>query len=439
MLSHVHWIALCIALVCAVLASLLAAVEAAVAATTKGKAERLVAEHPSKSHERIHMLAQDPAPTINSVMFARTTLEISSITLVGFIAYEFIEQDWIRVLATVGIMLVVSFILWGVAPRTLGRQNPVRTLEIFGGMTGILTTVLNPVAQLMVLIGNALTPGRGYADGPFATEAEFLDMVSVAEEHEVIEDRESKMVRSVFELDDTFVKEVMVPRTDMVFVKHHHTLRQLLSLALRSGFSRIPVVGEGLDDIRGIVYIKDVTKRIFDYPDAERGETVEQVMREAEFCPDSKPASQLLKEMQRNHSHMVIIVDEFGGTAGLVTIEDILEEIVGEIVDEYDREVPAVVDLGDGQYRVSSRLSVSDLGELFDLNLDDEDVETVWGLMAKQLDLVPISGSRAVYEGIEMVADRTLGRRHQIATVLVRLLPEEQHHPDEDEDTDDDQ
>ena len=139
--------------------------------------------------------------------------------------------------------------------------------------------------------------------------------------------------------------------------------------------------------------------------------------------------------MQRDHSHMVIVVDEFGGTSGLATIEDILEEIVGEIVDEYDQEVPSVVDLGEGSYRVSSRLSVSDLGELFDRDLDDEDVETVWGLMAKQLDLVPISGSRAVYEGIELIADQTLGRRHQIATVLVRELPEEEE--DEDDDNDD--
>lgn len=435
MLSQTQWVELILALLFAVLASLLAAMEAAVAVTTKGKAERLVAEEPTKSHERISMIAQDPAPTVNSLMFARMTLEIASITLVSLLIHSVFGTDWPRVLLTVGIMLIVSFILWGVAPRTLGRQNPVRTLKLFGGVISIVTTLLNPIAQLMVLIGNALTPGRGYSDGPFTSEAEFLDMVSEAQESDVIEDSESKMVRSVFELDDTLVKEVMVPRTDMVFIKENHTLRQLLSLALRSGFSRIPVIGEGLDDIRGIVYIKDVTKRIFDYPDAERGETVSEVMRSAEFCPDSKAVSQLLREMQRDHSHMVIVVDEFGGTSGLATIEDILEEIVGEIVDEYDQEVPSVVDLGEGSYRVSSRLSVSDLGELFDRDLDDEDVETVWGLMAKQLDLVPISGSRAVYEGIELIADQTLGRRHQIATVLVRELPEEEE--DEDDDNDD--
>ncbi|WP_296141120.1 hemolysin family protein [uncultured Tessaracoccus sp.] len=432
-----EWPQLVVALLCAVVACVLASVEAAVQSTTKGRAERLVAEEPTRANRRIVDIAQDPAPTINSLMFARMAFEITAIAIAAMIAHAHLDRDWIRVLVTVAIMLLVSFVLWGVAPRTLGRQHPVGTLRLFGWLASAVTTVLNPVAQLMVLLGNALTPGRGYADGPFATEAEFLDLVSQAEEHDVIEDRESRMVRSVFELDDTLVKEVMVPRTDMVFIRHDHTLRQMLSLALRSGFSRIPVIGEDVDDIRGIAYVKDVSKRIFDYPDAERGETVSSVMRTAEFCPDSKPVSQLLKEMQRTHSHMVVVVDEFGGTSGLATIEDILEEIVGEIVDEYDREVPAVVDLGEGRFRISSRLSVSDLGDLFDMDLDDQDVDTVWGLMAKQLELVPIPGSRTVHEGIEMIADRAIGRRHQIATVLVRRIADEEPDADQEEDDDD--
>lgn len=424
-MSQSEWTELAVALLCALLASVLVAIETAAAVTTKGKAERLV-ESDEPGAERILLIAQDPAPTINALMFARMALEIMAITMVGAVAFSYFNADWIRVLVTVGIMLVVSFVFWGVGPRTLGRQNPVRTLQIFGPLASIVTTVFSPMAQVMVWIGNALTPGRGYADGPFATEAELLDMVSAAEESELIEAGESKMIQSVFELGDTLVKEIMVPRTDMVFTDSDHTLRHLLSLALRSGFSRIPVVGEGLDDIRGIVYLKDVTKRIYDHPDAERGETVDVVMRPAKFVPDSKPVSELLAEMQRDHSHMVIVVDEFGGTSGLATIEDILEEIVGEIVDEYDREVEQIVELGPNHYRVSSRMALDEMGELFGLRLDDEDVETVWGLMAKQLGVVPIPGSRTIHQGIEMIADRAVGRRHQIGTVLVRLLPEEE-------------
>ena len=424
-MTQSEWIELGIALACALAASILAAVETAVSVTTKARAERM-GDRDERGAERIKLIAQDPAPSINAVMFTRMTLEITSIVLASLVVFTQFQMDWQRALVTIGVMLAVSFILWGVAPRTLGRQNPERTMRMFGPLVSGLTTLFGPIAQLMILLGNALTPGRGYADGPFATEAELRDLVDIAEKQELIEAGESKMIHSVFELGDTLVKEVMVPRTDVVFVRQDTTLRQLLSLALRSGFSRIPVVGTDLDDILGIIYLKDVSKRVYDFPDSERHETVAELMRPATFCPDSKPVSDLLRDMQLSHSHLVVIVDEFGGTAGLATIEDILEEIVGEIVDEYDHDAPAVADLGEGRYRVSSRLSLDDLSSLFHVNIDDDDVETVGGVMAKQLNLVPIPGSRAVVEGIELIADRAVGRRHQIGTVLVRRLTEEE-------------
>lgn len=424
-MTQSEWIELGIALLCAVGASLLAAVETALGVITKSRAERLV-EDDVRGGERILLITQDPAPTINAVMFARMALEISSIVVATIVMFTQFQADWQRALVTIGIMLVVSFILWGVAPRTLGRQHPEVTLRSFGPVLTALTTVLGPVAQLMIYLGNAVTPGRGYADGPFATEAELRDMVDFAEAQELIEAGESKMIHSVFELGDTIVKEVMVPRTDVVFVSREKTLRQLLSLALRSGFSRIPVIGEDLDDVLGVVYLKDVAKRIHDFPDAERLELVADIMRPAAFCPDSKPVSELLRDMQLSHSHLVMVIDEFGGTAGLATIEDILEEIVGEIVDEYDHDTPAVTELGEGRYRISSRLPLDELGALYGVALDDDDVETAGGLMAKQLNLVPIPGSRAVVGDLELIADRAVGRRHQIGTILVRRLePEE--------------
>jgi CBS domain containing-hemolysin-like protein len=230
------------------------------------------------------------------------------------------------------------------------------------------------------------------------------------------------MIHSVFDLGDTIVREVMVPRTDMVFIEQYKTLRQAVSLALRSGFSRIPVIGEGLDDVVGILYLKDVIKRVYDSPDAERTERVSSMMREPIFCPDSKPIDELLREMQLKRVHLVIVVDEFGGTAGMATIEDILEEIVGEITDEYDEETVDITQLGDGRYRVSSRLPVDELGELFELKLEEEDVETVGGLMAKQLNKVPIAGSVVKYAGLEMVAERSTGRRNRIGTVIVSRI-----------------
>jgi CBS domain containing-hemolysin-like protein len=200
------------------------------------------------------------------------------------------------------------------------------------------------------------------------------------------------------------------------------TLRQAMSLFLRSGFSRIPVVAGGPDDVRGVLYLKDVTRRVHADPSAEKSVVVTEVMRPAHFVPESKPVDDLLREMQQTQNHVAVAVDEYGGTAGLVTIEDILEEIVGEITDEYDREEPGVEQLEDGVVRVRSAMHVDELGELFDRELDDDEVDTVGGLLSKALGRVPIPGATAVVDGLELVAERPAGRRHRIATVLVRAV-----------------
>ena len=419
-MSQNEWIALGVALVCTIVASLLAASEAALQNLSRARADRLVDEG-RRGSKRLAQIAADPAPSINTALFVRTIAEITAIVLVSLVVAQHVASSWLQLLTAAGSMIVVSYVLWGVAPRTIGRQKADEVALSASGPLAVLTTVLGPIPQLMILVGNAITPGRGFADGPFSTEAELRELVDMAEASEVIEAGERQMIHSVFELGDTIVKEVMVPRPDMVFIESSKTLRQGLWLALRSGFSRIPVLGEGMDDIVGILYLKDVIRRVYDNPDGEKSEKVSSMMRPAAFCPDSKPVDELLKDMQRTRNHMVIVVDEFGGTAGLCTIEDILEEIVGEIVDEYDPEpiAPQVVDKG---YRVSSRMPVDDLGDLFGLELDDDDVETVGGVMAKMLNMVPIPGSAVEWEGLHIVAERSAGRRHQIDTCLVHRI-----------------
>jgi CBS domain containing-hemolysin-like protein len=222
----------------------------------------------------------------------------------------------------------------------------------------------------------------------------------------------------VFELGDTLVREVMVPRTEMVFIEQGKSLRQALSLALRSGFSRIPAVGEGPDDVLGLLYFKDVARRV-NADDQAQSLPVSQLMRPAHFVPESKPIDDLLREMQRDQTHFAVVIDEYGGTAGLVTIEDILEEIVGEIADEYDREAPGVERLEDGRTRVPATMYVDDLAELFRVTIDEDEVDTVGGLLGKAIGLVPIPGSHAEVAGLSLTAERMAGRRHRIATVLV--------------------
>jgi CBS domain containing-hemolysin-like protein len=335
-------------------------------------------------------------------------------------------------LATLAIMLVVSFVVIGVAPRTVGRQHSERVALLSAGPLIAFTKVLGPLPQLLILVGNAVTPGRGFSEGPFATEAELRELVDLAEASSVIESGEREMIHSVFELGDTIAREVMVPRTDVVFIERHKTLRQAMSLALRSGYSRIPVVGENLDDIVGIAYLKDITKRVFDRHEAESTEHVDSVMRPVLYVPDSKPVDALLREMQAERKHVAIVVDEYGGTAGLVTIEDVLEEIVGEITDEYDVARVDIERLSNGSVRVSSRYPVDDLEDACGVAVEDADVDTVGGLMAKHLGRVPIAGSVVEWQGLRFLAEAPTGRRNRIGTVLItHLEPVDTGHGDE--------
>jgi CBS domain containing-hemolysin-like protein len=268
-----------------------------------------------------------------------------------------------------------------------------------------------------------LTRGRGAAVGPLAGKSELRGLVDFLEQRSVIEPGEREMVRSVFELGDTIVREVMVPRTEMVFIDRDKTVDQALSLHLRSGFSRIPVTGENEDDVVGIAYLKDIVAWTHEHPDA--GSTpVAQVMRPATYVPDSKPIDEMLRQMQALQIHVAIVIDEYGGTAGLVTIEDILEEIVGEITDEYDQEQPPVEWLSPDVARVTARLPVAELAEIFGVTIEAEDVETVGGLLAHALGRVPIAGSEGTVGGLRLTAENLSGRRNRIGTVLVERVPE---------------
>jgi len=260
--------------------------------------------------------------------------------------------------------------------------------------------------------------GRAGRDGGPGSEEELRGLVDLLEQRRVIEPGEREMIHSVFELGETIVREVMVPRTDIVFVERGKTVQQVLSLALRSGFSRIPVVGENEDDVIGIAYLKDLVQLGERQPGHETAK-VESVMRPATFVPESKPIDDLLRELQARQIHLAIVIDEYGGTAGLVTIEDILEEIVGEITDEYDQEQPTVEWLAPGRARVTARLPVTDLQELFGVTIDAEDVETVGGLLAHALGRVPIAGSVAHVAGLTLTAESLAGRRNRIGTVTV--------------------
>ncbi|MEJ7725622.1 MAG: hemolysin family protein [Actinomycetes bacterium] len=406
-----------LAIVLVVLAGVLASIEAALTAFSKVRADELVRSGRRRA-PRLRRLLDDPAPYLSTALFVRIACEMSAAALVTVVCLSLLPTT-LGVVVAAGVMLVVSYVVVGVGPRTLGRQHADSVALAGSGFIRAMTRVVGPIARLLIIVGNAITPGKGFPEGPFGSEAELRELVDLAEASRLIESGERQMIHSVFELGDTLSREVMVPRTDMVFIEQTKTLRQFMSLALRSGFSRIPVVGDGEDDVVGVAYLKDVVRRVYEYHESETAERIDSVMRPAVFVPDSKPVDELLAEMQARRVHLVVVVDEYGGTAGLVTIEDVLEEIVGEITDEYDTEQPSFERLPDGQLRVNARLPIEHLSELSGVAIDDEDVDSVGGLLAKHLGRVPIPGSSVVVEGLRLTAERVEGRRNRLESVLV--------------------
>ncbi|MGW0733836.1 hemolysin family protein [Streptomyces sp. NPDC002851] len=406
-----------------IVAWLASCAEAGLARVSSFRADEAV-RNGRRGSAKLAQVAADPTRYLNVALLVRVACEMAAAALVTYACLQEFEATWEALAVAIGVMVLVSYVAVGVSPRTIGRQHPLNTATAAAYVLLPLARVMGPIPPLLILLGNALTPGKGFRRGPFASEAELRAMVDLAEQESLIEDEERRMVHSVFQLGDTLVREVMVPRTDLIVIERYKTIRQALTLALRSGFSRIPVTGESEDDIVGIVYLKDLARKTHISRDAE-SELVSTAMRQASFVPDTKNAGDLLREMQQERNHVAVVIDEYGGTAGIVTIEDILEEIVGEITDEYDRELPPVEELGDGRHRVTARLDLGDLGELYGVeSFDDEDVETVGGLLAKALGRVPIAGATTVVDlpdgrGLKLTAEAAAGRRNKIATVLV--------------------
>jgi CBS domain containing-hemolysin-like protein len=412
------------AVVLVFLAGLASMTDAALTTVSPARAAELAREG-ERGAAALTAVAGDVVRHLNLLLLLRLLCELTATTLVALVAVDTFGPGWRAALVTAGAMTLVSFVVVGVAPRTLGRQHAYAVGRATAPLVRGLGRALNPLASLLILIGNAVTPGRGFPEGPFGSQVELRELVDLAEQRGVVEHGERQMIHSVFALGDTIAREVMVPRTEMVWIEGAKTLQQALYLFLRSGFSRIPVIGESVDDVLGVLYLKDVIRRTQSGDAAADAMPVADLMREATFVPESKPVDDLLSEMQAARNHLVIVVDEYGGTAGLVTIEDILEEIVGEITDEYDVERPPVVHLEDGAVRVTARLPIEDLGEIFGVELPADEVETVGGLLAQNLGRVPIPGAAVDIDGLHLVAEGATGRRNRIDTVLVRRIPAE--------------
>lgn len=418
----IHLILVLMAMVFLGFVALLTAVEAAFSFLPRHEAAQAVVESRGTALRRI---LEQPVAHTRALRFWRVWFEMAAAVAVAVLLHSLLDNVWLAGLAATGIMAVIGFVLVGVSPRQIGRQHPGGVVRSTAPLIRFLCWVLGPIPSWLVALGTAVAPGAPGGDESFFSEEEFRELVDRASESAVIEDDEAELIQSVFDFGDTMVRSVMVPRTDMVCIETGSTLQEAMALFLRSGYSRIPVIGENADQILGIVYLKDVAAALHG-PEGEEARTVDSLAREARYVPESKPVSVLLKELQQESTHVAIVIDEYGGTAGLVTLEDLIEEIVGEIVDEYDSASAEAVRLPDGSYRVSSRMSIDDLGELFDLDLEDDEVDTVGGLLAKALGRVPIVGSSVEVAGLSLKADRLEGRRNRVSHIIAAAIPKEE-------------
>ncbi|GAA1675420.1 membrane protein [Citricoccus zhacaiensis] len=360
-------------------------------------------------------------------LFAETTAAVAGTLFI----HSLTGTIWITALLSLLLMGLVALLLTVLSPRQVGTKHDVAAAQRTAGLVRFLTALLGSL------------PARVAAPGPRSEDEEeeaaeieerhFREFVARANDADVLEDAEAELIRSVFDMGDTLVRAVMVPRTDVVTVETGTTLEDAMNLFLRSGCSRIPLIGDNADEVFGMVYLKDVARALhrgLGDGAADPASPVDAVARDVRFVPESKPVSVLLQELQRESTHIAVVVDEYGGTAGLVTLEDLIEEIVGEISDEYDRQDrPEVEPLEDGSFSVDARMGIDDFAELFGMDLDDEeDVDTVGGLLAKTLGRVPIQGSHVAVQGIELTAESLQGRRNRVARLVVRESPRDGGH-----------
>ncbi|WP_034285667.1 hemolysin family protein [Schaalia suimastitidis] len=408
------------ALAALLVALVLSAVESALARLSRASVQDMVDE----DKKNATLLAGLLAHRSRTELALRGLRTLSQTILVMAITLVFVRTSlplWAIALLSLLIAAVSQFVAVSLIATRWGGRRPEKVALWAAPWTSSLVKISHVFDPFIVAL-------RGWFPAPSRTEAEaraemaedLREMVDQVGETELLEAEDRQMLRSVFELGRTLVREVMVPRTEMVTADADLPARKALRLFVRSGFSRIPVVGDDVDDVRGVLYFKDVVQRM-EAAEGQLSLVAEQMMRPAEFTVETKPADDLLRHMQAEHYHLALVVDEYGGISGLVTLEDLIEEVVGELTDEHDRNVVEPEELPDGSWRVPARFSVWEVGELLGIEIDDEDVDSVGGLLAKAIGKVPLPGAEGDLAGLHMMAEEARGRRRQVGTIVCSL------------------
>lgn len=404
-----------------VVAAVLVAAEEALTRTNQVRAEAMAERDPVRA-ARLARLLEEPESIINPLRLLVLAVQLTETTLLGLVAIQFLSRPLVAVVVMVNVGLV--FVVAEAAPRTMGILRADRIALLASRPVEVVARFapIRLLADGLISLTNLIVPGKGLRQGPFSSPEELIALADAAVEDEVLDKEERDLIESVIEFGDTIVRGVMVPRTDMITVNSDTSVADALELGSTEGYSRFPAIGDGVDDVLGLVYVKDLIRAELD---DHHDQPVEELLRPAHFVPETKKVAELLKEMQSESFHMAVAVDEYGGIAGIVTLEDLIEELVGEIVDEYDVEVPLVERERDGSIRVDARISVDGLNEIAGIDLPEGDWETVGGLAFDRFGRVPAVGDVCDINGYRLRVDRLQGRRITRVRVLEVPTPSE--------------
>lgn len=402
---------------------LMAAVEAALGVTSRADLAELAED--GRNAAALRSIAADPATHANAAGFIRVLSETTAAVLVTVALSILFDSIWWAMLAAALLMTAVSFVVVGASPRSVGRQHAAGLLRGAAPVIRGVRIVLGPLAHALVVVGNRFTPGVARGSS-FASEEQLLSMVDEAASQDLIEEDDRELIHSVFDFTDTYVRAVMVPRTDLVTVDAAATTREAMDVFLETGVSRVPVVDDDADDVVGVLYLKDLVQFAYNDDAGWSDAPVLQLARATVFVPESMRAETLLQKMKRDAVHVCLVVDEYGGVSGLVTLEDLLEELVGEIADEFDPRGDEAVEVAPGRYRVAARVGLAEVGELFGIDLDDDEVDSIGGLLGKRLGRIPQPGAMSEVDGLRITGGASRGKGRGVSTVFVEHLPRQQ-------------
>ena len=367
-----------------------------------------------KKAERVDKLLEDQTKLLTTILIGNNLVNIAASAIATSIAIDMFGSKGVGI--ATGVVTFVILVFGEITPKSIGNNNPIKYAKLASVILLWLEKLLYPIILFFTILIKKLIGQDKMISSAFISEEEVRRFVNVSEEEGAIKESEKEMIQSVFEFDDIVVKEIMVPRIDMVCVSKESSIEEIVDLAVEKGHSRIPVFEESIDDIIGLIYVKDLLQLL---QKGKENLTLEDLIKPIYFIPESKQINKLLKEMQNRREHMAVILDEYGGTSGLITIEDLLEEIVGDIQDEFDLETKMIEKINENEMLVDARIDIDKVNEKLENSLhEEENFETISGFILHNLGYLPNKGEKIELNNLIITVEEV--SEHRIEKVRIK-------------------